>query len=435
MTAAATTVQRRAQPGPQHTARDDRTALRRGTPLRLAAAAMVTAFVFQPILHPTGPANSSPVDLLMLVAIVSTAVWAVGTHRAMRAPYVLPVALMTIAGTASGLRSAFPVQALQSVLTDIVLFAWCVAVVNLLSVPRVMRYAMVAWAWSGIAWAAIVVLAWLGHVAALEGLQPAEGNRVLFTFGDPNYASAYWDATIFVVYATRVPRERWARWAGYALLLAALALTESNGGALALVAGVLLLLLVRVHRRHGWVGVSAVTLSVVLGVGAVLAVFPPSAARAWAQGSGQSLLVNSIGRSGQSSSERGLLVGEMRSLYEGGGGLLGVGPATTKSVLASELYPYSNEAHDDVLAALVERGPVGVLGVLLLVAIAVSWAVPLVRRLPTATYAAAVPVPAGVAAALVAVGMNSLYEEVLHFRFVWTLLALVAVLGYEARRR
>ena len=45
------------------------------------------------MLHPTGPGNSSPVDLLIVAAIVTAMVWLAGTHRKLRAPYVIPVAL------------------------------------------------------------------------------------------------------------------------------------------------------------------------------------------------------------------------------------------------------------------------------------------------------------------------------------------------------
>ena len=203
------------------------------------------------MLHPTGPGNSSPVDLLIIAAIVTAMVWLAGTHRKLRAPYFIPVALFVAAGAASGLVSSLPSTALITVAIDLLLFAWCTTVVNVLSGPRAMRYALVAWSWSGIVWAGVVIAAWLGHITPLEGLTAAEGNRVMFTFGDPNYASWYWDATIFVVYASRTPAKRWMRFTGYIMLVWALALTESNGGALALGVGITFLLMVKHYRRHG----------------------------------------------------------------------------------------------------------------------------------------------------------------------------------------
>ena len=407
---------------------------RRGSTERTAMLTLTAAFIFQPILHPSGPGNSSPVDILTLASIVTAAIWATSGHHKLRAPYFIPVALIIAAGAASGLVGPLPDLSLVTLAVDILLFAWCTTVVNVLSSPRAMRCALVAWSWSGIFWAAVVIVAWLGHITALEGLQAAEGNRVLFTFGDPNYASTYWDATIFVVYAARTPSSRWMRITGYVMLAWALALTESNGGALALGVGIFFLLLVKSYRKRGWIGSAATALVICLGVGAFFTLFPLNSIRQWAASSNQPLLVNSIGRSAQSSAERGELITETRQLYEQSDGIVGLGPASTKPLLTTRLYPYANEAHDDYLAMLVERGPVGLLGLLLLVGSAVSRAAPIVRRPLSARYAGVVPVPAGLVAALLTLSVNSFYEEILHFRFLWALLGIVAVLGKDARR-
>jgi lipopolysaccharide/colanic/teichoic acid biosynthesis glycosyltransferase len=407
----------------------------RGSAQRAAVITLVLAVVFQPVLHPTGPGNSSPVDLLLIASIVTAMVWLAATHRKLRAPYVFPVLLFIGAGLASGLVSPLPTTALTSVMIDMLLFAWCIAVVNVVSGPRAMRYALVAWSWSGIVWAALFVAAWAGHLTPLEGINPAEGNRLAFTFGDPNYASWYWDATIFVVFAARAPGNRWLRLVGYVVLLWALVLTESNGGALALGAGVVFLLMVRHYRRFGWPGAIAALLVAALAGGAFATAVPVSSIRHWATYSNQPLLVNSIGRSGQSSSERSQLTQEVSSLYQRGHGVLGLGPMSTKQLLADWYYPYSNEAHNDWLAALSERGVLGLFALLLLVGCVISRAGPLLRRPLPAPMAAAVPAPAGIVAALLAVSVNSFFEEVLHFRTLWLLLAITAVLGREAWQR
>jgi hypothetical protein len=407
---------------------------RRGTTQRTAMVMLAAALIFQPILRPAGPGNSSPVDIFTLASIFTAAIWATTGHQKLRAPYLIPVALIVIAGAASGLAGLMPGMSLLALAGDLLLFAWCTAVANVLSAPRAMRWAMAAWSWSGIFWAGLVVAAWLGHVTALEGLLPADGNRVLFTFGDPNYASTYWGTTIFVVCAARTPSKRWLRVTGYILLVWALILTESNGGALALGAGVFFLLLVRAYRARGWAGPVALALVVGLGVGGFFTAVPLSSIRHWAAASHQPLLVNSIGRSAQSSAERGLLVTETKQLYQLSDGVLGLGPASTKPLLTRWLFPYANQAHDDWLAALVEGGVIGLFGLLLLAGSAASRAGPIIRRPLSARYAAAVPVPAALVAGLLALGVNSFYEEILHFRFLWALLAIVAVLGRDAGR-
>ncbi|MBV9447568.1 MAG: sugar transferase [Streptosporangiaceae bacterium] len=417
---------------PPQEAPDRPTPLVRGTAQRAAVVMLVLAIIFQPILHPTGPGNSSPVDLFVVAAIVTAMVWLAGTHNKLRAPYFFPVALFVAAGAASGLVSELPGLAFNTVAIDILLFAWCTTVVNVLSGPRAMRCALVAWSWAGIAWGLIFIAAWIGHITALEGLTPAEGNRLMFTFGDPNYASWYWDATIFVVYAARTPSRRWMRFAGYAVLVWSLALTESNGGTLALGLGITFLLMVKSYRRRGWPGAIIVGLTVGLAVGTFFTAFPLNSIRQWALTSGQPLLVNSIGRSAQSSNERGLLIQETIQLYQRGDGMLGLGPMSTKPLLAEWEYPYSNEAHDDLLAALAERGVLGVLALLILGGCVATRASPIVRRQQSLPMAAAVPHPAGIAASVLAVTINSFYEEVLHFRPLWLLFGIIAVLGRDA---
>jgi O-Antigen ligase len=403
----------------------------RGTAARTAILTLTAAVIFQPMLHPTGPANSSPVDLLTIASIVTAAIWLAGTHRKLWAPYVLPMGLYVAAGAASGLVSPLPTTAVFTLVTDILLLLWCLAVVNVLGTPQAMRYALVAWSWAGMFWAGVVIVAWAGHVTFLEGLNAADGNRVLFTFGDPNYASWYWIATLFVAYSVRAPARRWLRMVGSGMLLWALALSESNGGVLALILGVTLLLLIRAYRRFSWPGVVTVVLSLALVGGVFVTVLPQL--RQWAATSNQPLLVNSLGRSAQSTSERGLLIQESTQLYQRSDGVLGLGPASTKPLLAAWNYPYSNEAHDDFLAALAERGALGLFAFLLLVGSAVGRASSVVRWRLSPGFAAAVPRPAGLVAALLALSVNSYYEEIQHVRFLWLLLGIVAVLGRDAR--
>ena len=110
----------------------------------------------------------------------------------------------------------------------------------------------------------------------------------------------------------------------------------------------------------------------------------------------------------------------------------GLGPASTKPLLTDRALPYANEAHDDWLAALVERGVLGLFALLLLAGC--------VRPGRPGAAAAAVGAdgrrragPGGLVAALLALGVNSFYEEILHFRSLWLLFGIVAVLGKDAR--
>ena len=345
---------------------------------RLATNAIGVAIAAQPLVHPSSLGNSSPVDIFVLFALLATGLWAATSGAALRAPYAVPVAVMVVAGALAGLTGPLPSSALLAVVQDLVLIAWCTALVNIARLPGMVRRITTVWAVSSVCWATLLVAAWLLHVAPILGRTVTEGNRVLFTFGDPNYAGTYWVCSIFVVYATRTFSSPWLRRGGYAVLFTALLLTESNGALLEVAAGGALVLIFAVARRRGLL--TAVTLVVLLASsGAVLSqTVSVTGIQTWARDSGQPFLVNSVGRSNDSSSQRGTLIGESMSLYESDG-LLGSGPGTTKELLFDRQYPYAKEAHNDYLAALVERGPLGVAGILLLV-IGAGWRAATVRR-------------------------------------------------------
>jgi len=71
----------------------------------------------------------------------------------------------------------------------------------------------------------------------------------------------------------------------------------------------------------------------------------------------------------------------------------------------------------------------GVIGVVLLVFSAAWRAKTVLRGPPSPDLAAQIPRPVGLVAALAAMGVAGAYYEVMHFRFLWLLMALVAVLA------
>lgn len=401
---------------------------RRGSAERAAVGAATLAMVFQPILQPTGPGHTSPVDVFTLATLLLTGVWAATSGRRLGAPYVLPMGLLVIGGAIAGLAGPLPGISLLQLVQDLVLIAWTAALYNLARRPGVLGTLTAAFACSAIGWAVVLDFASLAHIRAIEGISEADGNRLLFTFGDPNYAAAYWVVALLMVYATRRPRRRALRWTGYAVLLWAFALCESNGGLLELVIGVVFVGAVGVWRRRGLVAAIAVVLVTAAVLTTAMTAVPLTTVQNWATQSGQPLLVNSIGRSDNSTSQRGTLIQESLQLYYSNG-ILGSGPRTTKQLLIDRQYPYAKEAHDDYLAALTERGPLGVIGIVTLVLVAAKRSGQVLRAPPSRRFSAQVPRPSGLVAALLAMGVAGSYYQVLHFRFVWMLLAFVAVLA------
>lgn len=395
---------------------------------RLAVAVLTTTVICQPLLDPVGPGNASPVDLLILLTLLMTALWASTCGLPLLAPYAVPVAVSVLAGALAAMASALPMNGLLALTQDVVLVAWCIAIVNLARGPGTLRIIGRAWGISSIFWAGVLVIGSLLNITAIEGVQAQDGNRLMFTFGDPNYAGTYWVISLFVVYATKSPSRIWLRRLGYLLLLWSFVLSESNGAAVELAVGITLIVLVTVYRRQGLVIAAALLLAAAVAVVMILQVASIATAQTWARDSGQPLLVNTLGRSNSSSAQRGALIDEALNLYASGSPL-GSGPSTTKALLFDKQYPYAKEAHDDYLAALVERGPLGVIGVVLLVFVAALRAGTVLRGPPDPSFAAQIPRPVGLVAASAAFGVAGAYYEVLHFRFLWLLLALVAVLA------
>jgi hypothetical protein len=395
---------------------------------RTTAVVACVALVFQPILRPAGPGNSSPVDVLTVATVLLSLVWAATCGRRLGAPYTLAGGLMLLSGGIAGLAGPLPGTSLLNLSKEILLLAWCIALYNLARRPGVLRMFTSAFAYAAVVWASVLVAATLAHVAVIEGISPTEGDRKLFTLGDPNYAATYWVVSMFMVYAAQRPRRRVLRWFGYAMLLWALLLSQSNGGVLMLVVGLAFLATYTAWRKGGAVAAACVVLAGVLAAGGALTAAPLAHLQDQAQLSQQSELVNTVGRSGESTEQRGTLVQESVQLYEQRW-LTGSGPGTTKTLLTDQQFAYAKEAHDDYLAALVERGPLGVVGLLTLLVSAGLRSARVLRAPPGTGFAAQVPRPAGLVAALVGLAVAGAYYEVLHFRFLWVVLAMVAVLA------
>jgi len=112
-----------------------------------------------------------------------------------------------------------------------------------------------------------------------------------------------------------------------------------------------------------------------------------------------------------------------------------VGPGGTKAALQAEQAPYVKEAHDDYLAAVVERGLLGGVALVWLVALVVVRARRIGRRdALRPEFAAVLPRPELLGAAAGAVLLSALFYEVLHFRHVWALFGLIAAAELWGRR-
>ncbi len=397
---------------------------------RLALIGSATAVVFLPFLQPTGPGNSSPVDVFIGLAIGATICWALSDRLTIRVPYVRPIALMAFAGAVAALFSSYPGIGLLTVLQDFVLVAWAAALVNVCRDAHAMSVVMRCWAYSSVVWALLMVGGAITGIDALSGESAREGTRAYITFGDPNMAAGYYCSSIMVIWASRTPRARLARWLAQATLVAAIVFTGSNGFSLATAAAAVTAMVIGLRRRHGVMPALTLLCALALGVGLVASQVDVQAVVQDAAASAP-IVSNYVGRVIQSGAGRDTLLQETLALADQGG-LLGIGPGAVKETLQATQASYEFEAHSDVTASIAERGLLGGVGLLLLVVTIMFRGRQALGRLRPA-YAAVVRSPGALIGGLVAYGITTNIYEIIHFRYVWALLALVAALGIWGR--
>ena len=393
-------------------------------PGHVAAAAAVSVALL-PVLVPTGPGNSSPVDVAIGLCIVVTLLWAARSRASLHVPYGLPMATLIAAGAIAGLAGPFPGLSLLQLGQDVVLLAWCAALASVARTPQAMSVIVRAWGLSAVVWAAVLVGAYVAGIDLLAGVTAREGARASLLLGDPNLAATYFCVSILVLGASGVLASRLLRWPAYLLLVAALVLTGSNGGLIGLSAGLAVTLLVHVARRSGMVPAVAFTGAILVAAVAIAATVPVDGVQRAARDSGVPLLRDSIGRSDASVQQRQTLIGESAGLLFQGG-LLGWGPRSTKAVLTTQQAAYQKEAHDDYIAAVVERGILGGVGLVMLICAIAFRVRAVLRSPPPPAFRRAVPHTAPLVGGVAAVAVLATNEQVLHFRHVWALLAIVA---------
>lgn len=430
MSAPTALLPRRAFPGSAGAA-TDAAAGRVPTELRVPLAVVVLGVALLPLLVPTGPGNTSPVDLVLWAAVVVAVPWSVSARLRVRAPYAVSMGLFVTAGLAAALFGAFPVAGAVAVAQDLYLLAWCWTLANVVRTPRAMSLVLGAWMRVALVWSA-------GLVAAAEtGSSLADysqgSSRAAFTYGEQNGAALYLVVSLAVMLAAGRPRRMSMRLLAVGLVGTAVVMTGSLAGLLGmgLLFGVTAVL--AAWNRAGPALAAALTVAVILAGAVGIGL---GALRVGQDVSGSSLVLvrDSLARAPQSAAERDVLAQEELSLY-GTSGLLGLGPNSTLGSLQAKQAPYVKSAHDDFAAALLERGLLGLLGAVLLVTSVVVRVMSVRERGRLLhAYRDVVPHPEFLAGAMAAVLVFTVTHESFHDRTVWTLFALIAALYLWARQ-
>jgi O-antigen ligase len=401
---------------------------------RVAVGSAVAATALLPLVRPPGPGATAPVDALIVVALLAALLWFRASRRPMLFPYAVPAGLLLVGGALGAISGPVPRTSAVALVQDAALLLWFWALINIIgSSSERLRLVLSAWAYSAIAWAFLLILALAGGITAISGQTAAEGARTALTFGNANSAGSYFFISIMVIWATGRPQGRVARTAAYAVLLAALLSTGSNGALIAIMVGTVVACVAGVYRRRGPVAATTALAAVVLAGVAVTSQFSLADVESRASASSYAFVRDGVGRSAKTASDRGLLFRESVHLYRTGGPL-GSGPGSTKVRLQREHAPRALEAHNDYLAALNERGIVGLLGAVFLLGGIGVQSLSLAGASIGPRISRAVVRPNALAGATAGALVAMTSTEYLHVRHVWTLLALVVAAALVGRK-
>ncbi len=423
--------------GPAAPTRADLVPARRGDALAILVG--LTACLL-PFLAPAAPGNTAPADVMIMASIAVAFLWTTREQLPVRLPYVWGVSLMLIGGALAALVAQAPLGSALVLVQDGLLLLWCATIALGRHDPAIIAFVTRAWCRTAAVYATVGVAAYLIGLNALSGVSAKDGVRASYTLGDPNLAGNYLVVSLFMMVACKCPRSPGMRRLAYLMVLLAMGFTGSNGAMLTLLVGGGLAVTLWRYQRGALQGTVTLAVSLLLASVMVFLVMPRAdlgSLREQAAGS-VPLLRDSFGRSGSSTSERATILQEGFTLFMQGD-VTGYGPARTKATLQETQAPYVKEAHSDYLAALLERGLLGALGLLVLgVAIIVRCTRLLMHSLPP-PYDAIVPRPWLLVAIAPVMATAAGFYETLHFRHLWTWLGIVAALtwavqDHESRR-
>ena len=377
-----------------------------------------------PLLTPSGPGNTGPVDVAIALALGVTVSWLGFTRSDIAVPYALPIGVMVVAGMVAALIGPAPLTGTLAIIQDIMLLAWAAAIVNVARDGDSLKTLLRVWSWSAIFWAGAYAM-----VGIRAGNAP---DRLGFTFANPNMAANYFLISLFVMAAAGIPRGRLSRYGGYGVVLLAIVVSGSLAGIVGLGVALIVSCFLAVANRSGFVPAIAFACIALLFAGILLTLPGRDQLVERASVSPSPLLRNSIGRLQLSEVNRSSLYSEEIQLFEQGG-VLGLGPNTTDLELAANQASYVKTSHNDYLAVVVERGVAGAIGLLLLVGAIWIRTRTSARRDLSQGFRRVLPLPEALAGAVAAVAVSALFHEVLHFRQVWALLAVIAAIDLWGR--
>jgi O-antigen ligase len=397
---------------------------------------LVATVALLPLLIPRGPGESAPVDVVAVTYILVALAGLARPGRALRLPAMGPFALIAAASLAATSASLDLPGSMLALFVELYLFLLFACVANDLGDDqRGVRTILVTWSVATLLWAAVFVgfhfqllPSWLHEPLASSA---GGGPRVAGAAKNPNLAASYLMTSFFVLLASAWPRRWPIRLVAAGWLLLALYLTGSNGALLGLAAGVVVVagaLCVRWGRtpvqRLGMAGAVLLAGGLVLGAVTMTAISRPGVTdvRALAQRERGGVFDDSLGRLDRSVNSR-LAIWSDAWGAAGPRLVVGVGPAAASEIPLA-VGTLRRGLHNDYLAFLIERGVLGLLGLLTLTAVLLAWSSRLLVGDPPDGRAGWLR-PAWLGGAVAANLVLATNHESFHFRHVWVLLGLV----------
>lgn len=391
-----------------------------------------------PVVVPSGPARLAFVDALIVIGLVAFAIMILTRREAVRVPFMAPVIMIAVGSLAAVVNAESPGAAFLAMAQDTYLFLWFIMLVHVLR-DRDLTPIQLTWVWVAniIALAGIILVLNEGHMALADIIKP-KGKRAHGTFYDPNMFAGYLVMSLFFVLSLGRKLPFLVRWGSIVVMFVCIIATKSNGGLLSLVVGLAVWMVVRAWTLR--VPVTALAAGGLLVLALVLGAVWMNAGVGIGATQLSAFQSNSfLARAGHSSAGRFTIWKNLQHTYAKSP--LGIGPGNSNYLTLSiedrlrRNSLQAKEAHNDYLAYAIERGPLGLLGLLLLLGSAFGKLGAVVRRREDDQPAAdAMGILAAAATgALVASVVHALTIEVLHFRHFWMLVAIICAVEARAR--
>jgi len=399
---------------------------------------LIVCVALTPIIVPEGPGQTAIGDAFNLLAVVAFAGRLLLRPFPVTLPLLLPV-LVIATGSMLAITNALSLAAsAETLLVDLYLYSTFVVLVALLSRRGDLRSVRIAW----LATAVVVALGGIASEVVTGAISPAgllalRGPRLSATFVNPNVFADYLVFSLFIGLGLERQLKRSLLLPSFGVLLLALISTKSNGGLVSLTLGGLAYLVARLWdsswSRPMLAGVAALAIAIALAGGWALT--------EW--GAGSSLFRgvaehSFLGRMGHSSESRQRIWQHLRQDYARSP--LGIGPGNSAYqmlAIGERERPdsfLSKEAHNDFLAYAIERGPLGLVGLLLFTGMAFACALGARRRIRERLGGGpgANALWAAVVGSLVATTVHSTVIEKMHFRHFWLFLAVLFALAAKS---